>query len=544
MRIKSVNLKDFKRFTDTTVTDLPSTAKLVIIAGPNGCGKSSFFEGLNVWSRATRFHIPWDETYYLKNIPIRTATTFNDAITISFHDGDAKNLDRKTAVYIRSAHRNDPEFNLESLTRLGPAADENRLQRLSENDAAVSRNYQRLASQAMEDVFERVDGAMTVDTFRDAVIGEIRGATQRLFPELVMNSLGNPLGAGTFRFDKGDSKGFGYQNLSGGEKAAFDLILDLIVKRREYANTVFCIDEPEAHMNSRLQGTLLAELYQLIGDQSQLWLATHSAGMMRRARDIEAENPGTVIFLDFGSRDFDGPVVIQPERPSRTFWSRVLDVAFDDFANLIAPQEVVICEGSRIGESGKNAGMDAKIYEMIFASEYPDTRFIPAGNAHDVENDKLALIQTMNSLVQGTTVRRLIDRDDRSDGEVEESRSNGLSVLNRRNFECYLFDDDVISALYQSKEKADAFSLYLAYKQEEMRKAVEDRGSRIEDRGRPADDIKAIAGPLTNRIRIDLALTQTGSTPRAFALNVLAPFLSGTAAYEDLKTSVFGNHTA
>ena len=534
MRIKTVTLRDFKRFTNTTVTNLPSTAKLVIIAGPNGCGKSSFFEGLNVWSRVERFHIPWDETYYLKNTPIRTATTFRDAISISFHDPNVTDPDRKMAVYIRSAYRNDPEIKLRSLERLGPAADEIRLERLNANDAAVSRNYQRLASEAMEDVFERVAGTMTIDAFRDAVIGEIRDATQRLFPELVMNGLGNPLGEGTFRFDKGASKAFGYQNLSGGEKAAFDLILDLIVKRREYTDTVFCIDEPEAHMNSRLQGALLAELYRLIGDRSQLWLATHSAGMMRRARDIEAEHPGTVVFLDFGSRDFDGAVVIQPERPSQTFWRKVLDVAFDDFANLMAPEEVVICEGSRIGESGKNAGMDAKIYEAIFANEYPDTRFISAGSAHEVESDRLALIAAMSSLVQGTTVRRLIDRDDRNDEEVKECLSKGISVLNRRNFECYLFDDDVVLALYRNEGKPDAFSLYQAFKDEELRKAVEDRE-------RPPDDIKAIAGPLTNRIRRDLALTQAGNTPRAFALNVLAPLLAGTAAYEDLKASVFGN---
>ena len=47
----------------------------------------------------------------------------------------------------------------------------------------------------------------------------------------------------------------------GGEKAAFDLLLDIFVKKAEYNDTVFCIDEPEAHMNPKLQGKLLEELF-------------------------------------------------------------------------------------------------------------------------------------------------------------------------------------------------------------------------------------------------------------------------------------------
>ena len=41
MKIKSIKLKDFKRFTDLTIEGLPETAKLVVMIGPNGCGKSS-----------------------------------------------------------------------------------------------------------------------------------------------------------------------------------------------------------------------------------------------------------------------------------------------------------------------------------------------------------------------------------------------------------------------------------------------------------------------------------------------------------------------
>ena len=39
MKIKEIRLKNFKRFTDLTVTEIPETAKLVVLVGPNGSCK-------------------------------------------------------------------------------------------------------------------------------------------------------------------------------------------------------------------------------------------------------------------------------------------------------------------------------------------------------------------------------------------------------------------------------------------------------------------------------------------------------------------------
>lgn len=47
MKIKEVRLKRFKRFTDLTITGIPETARLIILVGPNGSGKTSIFEAFN-----------------------------------------------------------------------------------------------------------------------------------------------------------------------------------------------------------------------------------------------------------------------------------------------------------------------------------------------------------------------------------------------------------------------------------------------------------------------------------------------------------------
>ena len=47
MKIKKIELKDFKRFTHLTIDNIPQTARLVVLVGPNGSGKTSFMVALN-----------------------------------------------------------------------------------------------------------------------------------------------------------------------------------------------------------------------------------------------------------------------------------------------------------------------------------------------------------------------------------------------------------------------------------------------------------------------------------------------------------------
>lgn len=532
IRLKKVSINDFKRFTQLTVQNIPESTKLIMLAGPNGSGKSSFFDALNTWHRFNwRGNHGWDVDYHRKTSSEKQDNWQND-VTVEFHTddpGDAR--ERKKAFYFRSAYRNDPEFRANSLNQMTDLVETVRLNRMIDNDAAVGQNYQRMASQGLEDVYESEKPDVTIGEFREKTIGEIKRAMLRIFPDLELNSLGNPLTMGTFRFTKGTSSGFLFKNLSGGEKAVFDLILDLVVARREYDRTIFCIDEPEAHMNSRLQASLLSVLYDLVPDGCQLILATHSIGMMRRARDIEKEKPGSVVFIDFSDRDFDGSEIIEPEKPNRAFWQRAYSVALDDLAALVSPSRVVLCEGTALGTSkGKNVAHDAKCYNTIFEDEFPETRFISGGNASDVENDRLGISEAIRALVDGLQVVKIVDRDDQSNEEIVEQSRKGIKVLRRRNIESYLFDDEVLEALAASvgqPEKKDTL--------------IEEKNRLLAQSNGPGDDFKQIRGPLYNKCKKELALTKCGNTAEAFMRDTLAPLvIQELGVYMELKEDIFG----
>jgi predicted ATPase len=528
MRIKSVVIKGFRRFEHLEIKDLPP-ARLVVLAGPNGTGKSSLFDAFSVWRQAHgQFGISWQANYHTR---MGSAPQWNnEQVKIDFYDTP----NPKTAFYLRTAYRNDPDFTLRELKRLGELKEDRGRLRMLEGDATVSQNYQRLVSDAVEDIFAREEGTTTIAAFREGAIGDLQKSMLRLFPNLTLNTLGNPLEDGTFRFTKGNQVGFSYNNLSGGEKAAFDLLLDLIIKRRAFNNTVFAIDEPEAHMNSRLQGALLEELLRLIPAESQLWVATHSVGMMRKARELHSANPAEVVFLDFGDKDFDRKETLSPIAPTRTFWERVLTVALDDLAGLVAPRQVVICEGNPIGSvPGKNDEHDAQCYDIVFTEQRPDVAFVSAGNSKDVSGDRLKFAAVFPKVINGIEIRRLIDRDDHSPQDIAGFKQSGQRVLRRRHIESYLYDDEVLRALYEREDRLADFPAAQA--------AVAAALSNSGDRGNAKDDVKSAAAEIYNFLRKHLTLTAAGNDHLAFARNILAPLLRpGMQTYAELEADIFG----
>ena len=533
MKLQSATIKDFKRFTHLTIQNIPPSARLIMLAGPNGCGKSSLFDAFNIWHRKAKSpqrNPRWQMDYHSKVTSPKNE--FTNQIEVDFHGGlPASENEKKKMFYIRSAYRNDPEFRIQQLTRVGSSLDEEHVPRMIDNDAAVSGNYQRMVAQSLDGLYDRQHDQMTVPELREQIIGEIRDALGRVFPDIELHSLEHPLEDGTYRFTKGTSKGFEFKNLSGGEKSAFDLILDIVVRKREYDNTVFCIDEPESHMNARLQAALLETIYHLIPENCQLFLATHSIGMMRRARDIEKKNPHTVAFLDFGGRDFDEPQVIEPTTPNRHFWHQAYEVALDDLAALVAPSIVVICEGEpATGRPPRNHNHDARCYDAIFAEDHPETRFVSMGSDQQIQGDKRGLAEALQLLISEIQIVRLIDRDDRTETTIAEEKAKGVKVLSRRNLESYLYDDEVLTALARSEGFDD--------KVQELLNAKNCILSAINNRA--SDDLKPAAGQIFNSCRQILGLTQRGNNAAEFARETLSPLIKpGMAVYDELRRDIF-----
>ena len=529
MRIKRIHLEKYKRFTELTIDGIPSTAKLVVLVGPNGCGKSSVFDSFKTWHLINGYSNGSDDNYCKKDYNDKRYSW--DLVTVEFHEriSDLPIETIRQLFYFRTAYRNSPSISIRALQTIESplVRPDNRM--MIQNDATVDDNYQRLMSATISEFYDTKNDDRTVVSLRDELISQIREPLHRLFPDLLLTELGLVTDKAEFYFDKGTTHRYGYEKLSGGEKAAFDLLLDFVVKNQYYHNTVFCIDEPETHIHTSLQARLLSELFCLIPENSQLWIATHSFGMMKEAKRLSEMYPGEVVFLNFDGYDFDEPVTLAPSSCDSVLWNKMLEITMDDYAPFISPETIVFCEGTIRGRKRKD--FDARCYSTIFGGIHPGTLFYSLGNCDEVA-EREQIIDFISRISPNSGIIKVIDRDDRSPEEIAELETAGVKVLSRRHIESYLLDDEVLKKWCIITGKQEKESELLAIKQQAIHESI--------SRGNAPDDIKSASNAICTEGKKLLGLTKCGNNGEMIMRDTLAKLITpDMTVYRDLERDIF-----
>ena len=146
MKVASVHLQRFKRFTDLHINSIPATAKLVVLVGPNGCGKSSLFDGFLRWHRqSVGLSYNDDAEYYNKSQEQGT-------VQVVLHGGRRPTRD---SLYVRTAFRNDADFSTSEISAQPSPVGRPGFTRLIEDDKTVSSNYQRLLLESINTLYSQ-----------------------------------------------------------------------------------------------------------------------------------------------------------------------------------------------------------------------------------------------------------------------------------------------------------------------------------------------------------------------------------------------------
>lgn len=528
MKIKKIHLKNFKRFTDLTIDEIPETAKLVVLIGANGCGKSSLFDAFNYFYKSRITNSYSSLNYYIKNQEIDTRN-YADRVHIDFHDILSGNLKEqlKGAFYVRTAYRNSPTTaaNYES------SYQEDYNIRMIDNDSRVGKNYYQLIDKLQTGLFDETNQTLTIKEFRDNLLNKIKVPLKNILPDISFVEITPKTQQDGCIFQKGITENIAYQNLSSGEKAVFDLLLDIVVKKDYYQDTIFCIDEPESHIHTNAQAKLLHELFNLIPDNSQLWIATHSFGMMKEAKRLMETHPDEIVFLNFDNNyNFDQETIITPSSNCDfILWNKIKEICFGDYADFILPEKIVLCEGSAEGKKRKD--FDKRCYENIFKEQYPNVVFYSWGNCEDINKEE-QLLKFVQALSPKTEIIKLIDRDDNSDEQIKDSNSQGTKVLSRRHLESYLLDDEVLKKWCDSVDKSDKKQDLLNIKTQ----ALEESKSR----GNAPDDFKSAANDICTKGQKLLGLTQRGNNGDAIMRDTLSKLITpDMKVYQELEQDIF-----
>jgi AAA15 family ATPase/GTPase len=524
MRIRTIQLKEFKRFDDLTIDLGDNPKKIIAVVGPNGCGKSSIFDAFEDKMRDIRNIGDEGKSFYSKALYYTDEEKRNnnynkhEAVKIVLHSGT---INRKS-FYIRTAYRFTSKFNITKLEALPEI--------LQTNDEPISSiaidkrleaNYKRLLGLAYTEFF---DGNKTGEQVKFELTGKINSILNKIL-DIEISDLGNILAQkGQLYFKKGNATNFPYANLSSGEKEVIDIITDLIIKTEEFDETVFCIDEPELHLNTSIQRKLLIEIEKIIPENCQLWLATHSIGFLRALQE-ELKDKSQV--LDFSQKDyFQGSHIITPIKPTRQSWQRIFNTALEDLTGLISPKRIIYCEGKDSpGPNREERGFDAKVFNVIFNESYHDTLFVSSGGNTELDQRSEIAFAILTKVFNDIEIWVLKDRDISSGRlNTENDRKiyldNNLQshrVLNRWEIENYLFDKEVLKAYCIASEKE--------FKEQDYDNFV-------------TDIINQNVKDETGRIKNFCSITTTVH-PEKFKLNLATFILPEMQVYKELETAIF-----
>lgn len=454
MRIKTVQLKHFKRFDDLTINLGNDPKKIIALVGPNGCGKSSIFDAFEEiqkdYKSASSNPLPsfFGKLFY-SVIPEKKSENYskNDAIKITESTGAV--FDRKS-FYIRSPYRFTPRINISTIRSLPDIiSDQSRPSSSVDIDTRLQENYERLLGLAWN---EYQNGTKAGPEMRNELIGRVNNILQEVV-DIKISNLGDVVAnKGQLYFEKGTSKDFPYENLSSGEKEVVDIIIDLVVKMPEFNNTIYCIDEPELHLNTAIQRKLIIEIEKLIPDTCQLWVATHSIGFLRA---LQQELKDKCSVIDFSEKDyFNSACQIEPMLTTRKNWQRIFQTALEDLTGLLAPKKIIYCEGRPEPTIvNREQGLDADIYNEIFSENYHDVLFVSSGGGGEVAKNASLALKVLNKTFIGVELCLLKDRDEKTN----EDRQNFINenanhrMLKRREIENYIFDKEILKKFCEQK---------------------------------------------------------------------------------------------
>ena len=447
MHVSSLELKNFKRFTDLTIdlSKLAQPPKLVLLIGANGSGKSSVFDAFAVSSEFeksnnARVGNQYYAKYQDKTYQIKIESTDGQAIEtkslLDDFDGmlQGGNPISKYSFYGRSSLRQVPRL---TRTTLGQSreidfqADTDRPLTYIDRDERFENDIETLTQQILDEVFNGDD--FDAQQLKEEYLQPINRSLNRIFgsleaPLLELISLKPPLrgNVADIQFKKGTAR-FHYDLLSSGEKEVINILLNLFVRRDTYQDTIYFIDELDLHLNTRLQYNLLKEITERwIPDNCQLWTASHSYGFIDYAREVDH-----AAIIDFDSFDFDVKQVLLPE-PKDSL--DVFDVAIpkESIFKLFDNKQIVLCENQ-----------NDEFYNLLGLK---DKLFVGVKNKNDV-----FLYVKRDPRYHG-----LIDRDYLTDKEVEKAQKKytGLRMLHYYCFENYLYHPDNLSSLAPDFDKA------------------------------------------------------------------------------------------
>lgn len=230
--------------------------------------------------------------------------------------------------------------------------------------------------------------------------------------------------------------------LSSGEREVVNIVFDFLLRNPQ--DCVVLFDEPELHLHPELSYKLLQTL-KTFGSRNQFIFCTHSADI------ISASLDNSVIFITPPKPQSENQAIVVREEDQT---HQALKLIGQSIGIVSLGRRVVLIEGN-------TGSLDKQTYGTILRDRYPNLALAPSGGKDQVQSFGATIERVLQNTVWGVDFFMLCDRDAISrDSDIAkyEAAANGrLKFLKRYHLENYFLDEDIIAEMFSAWEPANSW---------------------------------------------------------------------------------------
>lgn len=238
-----------------------------------------------------------------------------------------------------------------------------------------------------------------------------------------------------------DGQTYDISTLSSGEREVVNIAFDFLLRRP--TDSIVFFDEPELHLHPELSHRLI-QVLQTIGARNQFVLSTHSPDVITASLDQ------SVIFVS-PPRTLDGVAANQAIPVSESDeTNQALRLLGQSIGIVSLGKKIVLIEG-------ETSSLDKDVYGALTRTRFPELVLVPSGGKHVVESFDLMNNAVLSKSIWGVEFFMLCDRDSMPAGSPEDGSSQHFRVLGKYHLENYFLDPAVLARSFSELEPENSW---------------------------------------------------------------------------------------
>jgi predicted ATPase/uncharacterized protein YlzI (FlbEa/FlbD family) len=439
MRIKELKLNNWEVIRQADLLDL---SDFVVIAGPNGVGKTKIknaivhiFQnsgnppsGSSVILESTNQEETdsWGQSEF--NLP---QTSFWSFISTS-----TKRLKSKSRLIQIDSNRSVESLKFQQLTfnQIGDPENEEvgynyGFDNVKNRFADICRTLHRLKSREVTSVYTEYNKQLDI-TKPNVTLNRLEDPTEKyieLFGKLLYPKTMLPIDINSTTIQYKDEEGIvrNFDALSSGEREVVVLTFDILTQHPN--DCIILIDEPEVHLHPELTFRLIKVL-KSIGSRNQFFLFTHSPDIIGNSLE------SGVHFIRPKSRINTGNQVIKIDNNNLEGFKYIPNIR-ETIGMVSVGKKLLFVEG-------KSTSIDRDVFATLAKASKTDVAIIPSDSCSNINNMSL-ISETLDKGVFGIELNMIRDRDGLTDEQIVNftMKSNGkLNFLPAYHIENFFVD--------------------------------------------------------------------------------------------------------